>query len=478
MRILLATSITELDDSLKIIFRKNGIETIGDCYSVEVLVKVAQELGVNTVITTSLMGDHGLLLKAIKSLKENGIRVIILPGDIDNEETRKFVVELVPYGVYDFVFDDITPEKVLDSLMNPAVLGDVPRNLTEAAMSKQKLGQKLETHAEMVSVVAEKQEAAKRKATLTNLLNLSKNNNKHNKNTENTKKNVSENKEPIPNNKKSLSQYLSIPNIRFLQKNNKKDNDIKLETGFANTRILISVWNPLGTIKSFTALNLAIASKNSGLINFDLTCPELDFWFGIKQTKIQEANEKDAGILTMGESMNPELVPKMLREMKWGVRYLPAGNKIGNIGTPNYTDGMKLFKEIIQKAKEEVPILIIDAGRNFEHPATFAALSESDIILVPIFGTPQELGIISQQLTELKRVYVEKPTIELLYVTEDTHKKTQPICDRRIEINLTHNVIINASMQNIPHSLDEGRDAWTGLVRELTLSERRRKEIK
>ena len=88
----------------------------------------------------------------------------------------------------------------------------------------------------------------------------------------------------------------------------------------------------------------------------------------------------------MGESMNPELVPKMLREMKWGVRYLPAGNKIGNIGTPNYTDGMKLFKEIIQKAKEEVPILIIDAGRNFEHPATFAALSELDISLVPIFG--------------------------------------------------------------------------------------------
>lgn len=232
---------------------------------------------------------------------------------------------------------------------------------------------------------------------------------------------------------------------------------------------IITVWSPFGYFKSITALNLAIASK-AALINFDLVCPELDIWFGIRQTGIQEATEKDAGILTMGESMSPELVPKILREIKWGIRYLPAGNKLGNIGTPDFSDvSVGLFKEIIKKASHEARTLIVDAGRDFEYPSTFAALSEADIILIPMLGLPQEADIISQQLTELKRVKVEKPTIELLYVTEDGYEKAPQICDRRIEININFPQIIKASMQKLPHCLNEGRDVWNYISAQINL---------
>lgn len=171
MRILLATGLTDLDESLREIFQKNEIETIGECYSAEVLVRVAQELSADTVIITILLAEDSLdtLVNAITTLKKTGIRVIILPGDIDHEETRRLVIEVVPYGVYDFVFDDVSPEKVLHRLQKPAVLGDVPEFLAEAAMSQQKLSQEIANHAEMV-VAAEDQREDKPKGKF-NILN-------------------------------------------------------------------------------------------------------------------------------------------------------------------------------------------------------------------------------------------------------------------------------------------------------------------
>lgn len=230
---------------------------------------------------------------------------------------------------------------------------------------------------------------------------------------------------------------------------------------------IITVWSPLGHFKSITALNLAIAAK-AALINFDLTCPELDVWFDIRQTRIHEATEKDAGILTMGDFMNPELVPKMLREIKWGIRYLPAGNKMGNIGTPDFNDaGVGLFKEIIKKASEEALTVVVDAGRDFEHPTTFAALSEADLILVPMLGLPQEAIIISQQLTELKRVNIAKPTVELLYLAQDGYEKVPVVCDHCIEMSVGITQFLKTSMKKIPHCLDEGMDDWIYLSNQL-----------
>ncbi|MEW6697303.1 MAG: hypothetical protein AB1341_08145 [Bacillota bacterium] len=571
MRILLAAGATgnvDVNEGLKKILQENNLEVVGDCYSVDVLVNVTQQLSADTVIISTLLGEQDILVESIKNLRERGIRVIALPGDIEYEETRQFVTEIIPYGVYDLVFDEVKPEMILHRLQSPAALGDIPDFLVEAAMSKQQLSREIAVHAEKAVAEAEMLKKDKAKGLKLNFLNtlINFHNNAENKKaypknkaswherfikpkkieaqingsdinntveitdiiaTKTTvkdsklttfikttptvtlglgnqnlneclehrtetveheeyrpkvskfrlKKNIRDN-----NHKESITFSKSVNNIKTMvtdtvAKNLEKLNPVKKRlVDYGNTpkkestSMVITVWNPLGTLKSFTALNLAIATKNSGLINFDLTCPELDIWFGIKQTKISEASEKDAGILTMGESMNPALVPKMLREIKWGVRYLSAGNKMGNIGTPDYcTGGINLFKEIIQKAREEVKIIIMDAGRDFEYPSTFAALSEADIILIPMLGLPQEADIISQQLTELKRVNVVKPTIELLYVTEDGYEKALQICDRRIEININFPQIIKTSMQKLPHCLNEGRDVWNYISAQINL---------
>lgn len=201
------------------------------------------------------------------------------------------------------------------------------------------------------------------------------------------------------------------------------------------TQKVVTVWNPTGNMKTVTALNLAVAAaeggKGAALLNYDLHCPELDAWFGIKQTPIAQGTEKDAGILTFGESLSPELAARLLRNMKWGVSYLPAGNKLGNIGTPDFGDQLQelqLFRDIIKLTKErgtEHNILIINAGCSFEYTATYAALTEADILVIPTTGTPQESEIIKNQLNELSRVGLTKTVIELLFKTQDVEQRTQ-----------------------------------------------------
>ncbi|WP_003545682.1 hypothetical protein [Desulfotomaculum nigrificans] len=268
---------------------------------------------------------------------------------------------------------------------------------------------------------------------------------------------------------KSLDRVKSINKVRL------KSFGSKIAPVTNSQNRVISVWNPTGRMKVETALNLAITmaqqGENVALLNFDLACPELDYWFGIKQTGIKEVTEKDAGIMTLGESMSPALVPKMLRKIKWGIRYLPAGNKMGNIGTPDYSIGsVALFKDVIKKAREEVQTVIIDAGHDFEYSPTFAALSEADMIIIPSLGVPQESEIIVQQLVELKRISVEKPIVELLYMING-NEKIPKICNHRIEVNISFNDIFIAAKQGTPHCINRGKNIWGEALHKLKVLE-------
>ncbi|MEG6617483.1 hypothetical protein V6C27_13805 [Peptococcaceae bacterium 1198_IL3148] len=229
---------------------------------------------------------------------------------------------------------------------------------------------------------------------------------------------------------------------------------------------VLTVWNPTGSYKSFTALNISITLR-AALLNFDLTCPELDVWFDIKQTSLKDASPKDAGVLTMCDALTPELLPNLLRVKKWGIRYLPAGNKLGNIGTPDIAktvdDAKDLFKQLINKAKEDAGIVVIDAGRDFELPPTFAALSEADIIIIPV-TTPQESEIVALQLKELARVGVEKPAIELVF-----NEQLKKVCKYRIIADIDYRQVVAAANGNTPHCLSETGQDWEKIVKSIKL---------
>lgn len=234
--------------------------------------------------------------------------------------------------------------------------------------------------------------------------------------------------------------------------------------------ILITVWNPSGFFVSMTALNLAVAAATEGydtaLINYNFINPETDVWFGIKQTSAKDADYNDAGIMTFGEAISPELAVKMLKERAWGVKYLPAGNKLGNIGTPDYGEkGAQLLENIITaiKAREakKPKVTIIEAGTWYEQPPAYAALKTCRVLFIPMSGSRQEGEIVKQQLAELKRVEVEPVTVELIFAPEEIKLPAQ-VCHKRVVVPDDRERYLKASATKKPYSLltEGGQEIW------------------
>ncbi|QGP93363.1 hypothetical protein MGLY_27700 [Neomoorella glycerini] len=238
--------------------------------------------------------------------------------------------------------------------------------------------------------------------------------------------------------------------------------------------ILITVWNPSGFFVSMTALNLAVAAAAEGydaaLINYNFTNTETDVWFGIKQTRAKDANYNDAGIMTFGEAISPELAVKMLKERAWGVKYLPAGNKLGNIGTPDYgEDGVHLLENIIvainAREARKPKVTIIEAGTWYEQPPVYAALKTCRVLFIPMSGSHQEGEIVRQQLAELKRVEVEPVTVELIFAPEEIKLPAQ-VCHERVVVPDDRERYLQASTIKKPYCLttEDTKEFWRQVV--------------
>lgn len=365
-----------------------------------------------------------------------GVRTVLVV-----EPDNPLIVYAAALGVVDILVYPVKPETILYRLTNPATTIETAELVRSCSIKKKEEAESIKTH--FSKYIAGNNDPKKENVcTSTALVQINNENSK-------PQEPVIKDNEFIDKVKQKSSKFLS--SFREYKLPNLSKAKITNQYGTVTHRI-IAVWSPTGSFKSITALNLAISGK-AALINYDLTCPELDIWFGIKQTGIQEVAEKDAGILTMGDAMHPKLVPKMLREMKWGVLYLPAGTKLGNIGTPSCVKDPNTFKQIIETAMKEVPV-IVDAGRDFELPPTYAALSLADVIVIPI-TTPQEGEIVSCQLTELARVGIVKPTVELIFGS--SQKK---VCQYRIQSNIDCGELYAAAAEGTPHCLTGAGQEW------------------
>jgi len=235
---------------------------------------------------------------------------------------------------------------------------------------------------------------------------------------------------------------------------------------------VITVWNPTGTNKSITALNLAVTAAGRGLdaalIELDLSCPLLDRWFEIPQTAVADCGNgvQGAGIMTLGENLMPGHIPKLFCK-SWGVRYLAAGNKLGNIGTPDLTleNLEQIIRAVYQRdVKGKPAITVIDAGASYEWPATFAALKQATVLLVPVDGSPQEVELVKQQLTELSRVGVKPKSVEVLWDTPGM-KRVKQLCESRIIVPADTPGYIKAAADNKPYCLSAaGAEVWRNVL--------------
>ena len=130
-KVLLATGHTSVDQAIKLLLPAYRLAFAGACYDRRVIGQMAQALNPGLAVVSPYLKGEGELVGLIRALRENGVRVVVLPGDASAPETRDLVRELIPLGVYDFVFDQVTAPEILARLAQPARLGDISKTLGE-----------------------------------------------------------------------------------------------------------------------------------------------------------------------------------------------------------------------------------------------------------------------------------------------------------------------------------------------------------
>lgn len=128
--ILLATGISLIEEELV-----RQIEA-KRCYNRDILLDIARELKPETVVLSPHLPGEGDLVSIILSLRGLGKRVIFLPGDPRQQDARGWMIKLIPYGVYDYVYDPVTTHSVIARIQIPATLGDIPHEIVKESQEK------------------------------------------------------------------------------------------------------------------------------------------------------------------------------------------------------------------------------------------------------------------------------------------------------------------------------------------------------
>jgi hypothetical protein len=195
----------------------------------------------------------------------------------------------------------------------------------------------------------------------------------------------------------------------------------------------------------------------------------LDAWFGVKQTGIGGFSEDSAGVLTFGANFEPEIVARFLKKRAWGIWYLPAGNKLGNIGTP--VIGMEAMEQTLKliyhrNTGGKPAITIVDAGRSYEQASTISALRQAGIVLIPTDGSRAIVEVTKQQIEELKRLGHSPRFIELLFST--SRRKSSHVCQEHYSITFDWMTFLIEQTDMRPQCLRvDGRRTWEGVFKRL-----------
>jgi hypothetical protein len=228
---------------------------------------------------------------------------------------------------------------------------------------------------------------------------------------------------------------------------------------------MITVWSPTGYLLAFTALNIAALAASKGfdtaLINYDLNCPDLDYWFGVRQTDLGNFDDASAGVMTFGDSFRPELVAHFMKECSFGVKYLPAGNKLGKIGAPaiKAEDLEQILIHICRRKSGRRPaITIVDAGSCWGNVWALTALRLASVILVTNDGTPASTAVIKQQVEELTRLEIGSRFIECCM---GPVKRPSCALDERLQMQFEWQEYLDAAADRKPMALrKECRGVW------------------
>ena len=156
MRVLLATGFIDLEKNLSEMLSSRGDEC-WRCYHRTAVVAAAEQHGADVVVLgPALQGEQDLMEDVVLPLRQKGIRIVFLPGEVNMPDTREWLKKLVPYGIYCYVFDPATPASVLERLEKPGTLGGLPQTIKGAVKINQEVNALLEETFDEIDEVIEK----------------------------------------------------------------------------------------------------------------------------------------------------------------------------------------------------------------------------------------------------------------------------------------------------------------------------------
>ncbi|MDQ0287741.1 diguanylate cyclase (GGDEF)-like protein [Desulfofundulus luciae] len=136
MRVLIATGLEELDGSISGELSSRNIEVAGECYYREGLLSLTKDRGADVVVLSLHLPGQADTVDLVKELRMAGLRVILLPGRRDDKKAVDLARRAVALGVYDIVWDPVSPETVTYRVLNPATLADAGLEPDEAAVGE------------------------------------------------------------------------------------------------------------------------------------------------------------------------------------------------------------------------------------------------------------------------------------------------------------------------------------------------------
>jgi hypothetical protein len=479
VKVLLATGNHDLDKELESALSNAGIATAGPVYYREALKLETVLDGVDAIVISPALSGSTQVNEVILSLRKNDIRVILLAGE-GSEDLRQTAIGM---GVYDIIDDPVQAADVVASVLRPATFASAVGCKLPAAPAvperpKDTLNGSINpaTKASKCGKDENDHDGKEDEAFAVGMWD------------DGAPDGISAEKEPEParqmiqpkrsenddqpeNVSEQPERPLKIGQIGLLARERQAGSE-KPDVYYAPHQ-LVAVWSPDGWAKSYTAVNLAAVAAAKGfdtaLINYDLSCPELDAWFGIKQTGLQEFDEMSAGVMTFEDGFKPELAACCLKKRAWGIQYLPAGNKLGYIGAPNIdADALEQTLKIVyqRNTRGKPAITLVDAGRSYEQASTRAALRQAAIVLAPTDGSLGIAEVTKQQMEELNRLGYSPRFIEVLFATPG--RKAAHICQERCSTAFDWmTYLIDRSAMKPQCLRAEGRRAWEDLLASL-----------
>ena len=125
MKVILATGLKEIESELE----NNKEHEYISCFHCSVLLDVVYDIKPDAVVISPCLDGSEDILKHIISLREAGIRIIFLPGRSDMPDAKEWLKKLLPWGVYCYVFDPITKDKIINRINNPGQIKSIPQEL-------------------------------------------------------------------------------------------------------------------------------------------------------------------------------------------------------------------------------------------------------------------------------------------------------------------------------------------------------------